>query len=403
MEEKILLDDNMSQYEEFKREYSKRPSKWLKYMQSGVEYKQEFIINNDTCVRYYKAIYSLKFSFNGTPFLTKKNCHCLKFDKKSNKLSLFNFDGIKNYPRLISFINQVLKVEWFDKMFTSESYSGINKQIFFNKTILEKIWSKKITNPKDLLIFYCKRMLSVKNISWNIIRQWLQLGGQHYMINRTRLIKIIDTWVNNPNLFITKIVTLEKNGELTNMFLEDVNDYLFQLIATQTHSNIAYWSMKRFTEEHSKLTAKIMEDELAEKNKELLYSDEYNQYLPKNINCSFINSEYKCFQEGNFMHHCLYTNYWGNIKALRYIAISVNDEYYGRATVGIWFNLSKQDFRLDQIRGIRNSQCNNELIEIMKKWINDNQEILLEMTKNKSLFTTTSSNNNFLVNGEFPF
>ena len=82
----------------------------------------------------------------------------------------------------------------------------------------------------------------------------------------------------------------------------------------------------------------------------------------------------------------IYTNYWGAISSLSYIAVSIDDKTYGRATLGISCRQGSDNnlvFYVDQIRGIRNGECDKELSEIMHKWVDDNQEILREIKEKK--------------------
>jgi hypothetical protein len=46
------------------------------------------------------------------------------------------------------------------------------------------------------------------------------------------------------------------------------------------------------------------------------------------------NTEQEVFEEGSVMHHCIYTNYWHDIKTKEYLALTVNLPE-GPATIGM--------------------------------------------------------------------
>ena len=207
--------------------------------------------------------------------------------------------------------------------------------------------------------------------------------NDHYFFGEFENLKYIDEWVENPNLFIDKI-TLTDDNVINH--LHEYRDYLYQIVSLQIKSNVAKWSIKRMLEEHSKLSNILMGLEIDKKDDKLIFSDIYNKYLPENIRCRFINTEKLCFMEGSSMNNCIYTNYWGAISSLRYIAVSIDDRTYGRATLGISCRQGADKylvFYVDQIRGIRNGACDKELSEIMYKWVDDNQEILKEIKEKK--------------------
>lgn len=377
MEQKIVLpDDTMERYVSLKKDIEQNPQFKLRILQTRNEcFYQEFIAYTEEYIRYYYAEYQLYFTELGKPFLKSKHSQSFKLQLPSCKISDYNMVW-KNKKNVITQINNLLNVEWFHNFINSPNYRHINLNIFYNKKILTKVWKKEITNPEQLIKYFIKSQLHTSNITWKNIRNLLAHDAQAYGIFNFQLIRIIDKWVINPNEFIVKLI------DNTNNFSKilDYRDYLYQLVVLRQRSNIAKWSYKRFLLEHEKNTMALMEGELEQKSKSIIFDNEINSYLPKNITCSFINSEYLAFKESQLMHHCLYTNYWNSIEALKYFAISINDEHLGRYTVGITTNY-KNEFIIDQIRGVRNADCPSEVSTLFHQWINDNQELFLLLQK----------------------
>ena len=400
----ILSGDNMSEYSDFKEKIKIDANLRVRSISRRFEFIQRFIAYDDEKVRYYHAIYDVFLSENFIPYLKAQRVKSFSFNKKTKKIQTYNMPLSNITSDMISVINKILGVEWFTNLKKSENYKNISFNKFYNKTILSLVWGKKITNPEDLIKAYSKKILRLKNISWTRVRKFLNMND-HYFWDEFDNLKYIDKWVINPNLFIDKITSIPTHE--MNKHLHDYRDYLYQITALQIRSNVAKWSLKRMLEEHSKLSNVLMGLEIDKKDNKLIFSDIYNRYLPKNIRCRFINNEKLCFMEGTKMKNCIYTNYWDIISNLRYIAVSIDDKVYGRATLGISYRQGSDNnlvFYVDQIRGFMNRECDKELANIMHDWVSNNQELLkkikenLDITEKNSIF---ANENNIDINPEY--
>ena len=369
-------NSNIDKYEEYKKTIEKNPTKLLKALSYPEEFRQQFIAYNDNYIRYYDGKYKVLFGKNLTPFLKPIKTSSFCFNKKTKKLYSVNITFC-TIPEVITNINKILNIDWFNSLNNYSTYNSISKTVFYRKSILERIWSRRITNPEDLIKFYTKYILKLKNISWKSIRLLL---NKLPSFSHWYLLNSIDSYVNNPNLFINKLVnTLSLENY---QYSTEYTDYLYQIAVLKIKSNIAYWSLNRFLEEHNKLSNKLLELEISDKKDLLIFSSIYNSYLPSNIKCNFINTEKLCFLESKEMNHCIYSNYWNHIYTKNYIAISIKDKE--RATVGIRYVKDDNNlvFYLDQIRGRNNIQCSEYLRNTMNDWILNNQTVLRAITKN---------------------
>lgn len=381
---KILLGDNMQEYQKLKEDIADNPLLRLKYMVEGKYFHQEFIVNNDNEIRYYRADYNLTFSSSVVPYLKKIRSGSFSFNKITNKVQFVRLDS-HEMKKAIKKVNEFLGTEWFSNYTNYGNYRGIQESLFYTKTILEKVWGKKITNPEDLIKFYSKNNLQLKNISWKNLRDFLNKYCSGYVVQQLPFIRLADIWVNNPDLFISKINILKTTNPTK---VGDYRDYVYQIASLKIKSNVALWSDKRFDEEHTKLSLKLMELELNNKDATLIFSDLFNSYLPKELNCKFINNEQDCFKEGKLMHNCIYTNYWNRIKSLKYFAISIDDKVYGRATAGIYLSRTNKSFEIEQIKGKRNTVCSTELYNLISKWLAENQDLFKQIISTNFEVTT---------------
>lgn len=402
-EVKITLQgDTMAQYEELKESLKNDPIARIKCLNNGFSFVQKFIAYNDEKVRYYSATYRLYFSKSLNPYLRAINSSSFSFNKQTKKITSTNVSLSNISFRTIEIINQLLDTEWFSNIRKSENYNKIPIHIFCNKTILEHIWGKKVTNPEDLIKIYSKRILQLKNITWSRVRK--SLNTDFYFFREFFLLKIIDEYVDNPNLLIDKITSFNSDDEFTH--LNDYRDYFYQIASLKIKSNVSKWSIRRLLEEHDKLSMQLMELEINQKDDKLIFNDIYNKYLPKNIRCRFINTERLCFSEGKSMSNCIYTNYWNSIRNLTYFAVSIDDNIYGRATLGITYRKTRDNelvFYVDQIRGPHNENCSEDLSKIMNEWVSNNQDVLIELKEKNSEenLVFTEKNDIFALENQF--
>lgn len=377
-EKKIYYEDNMAEYKSLKERIDTDPTLKMKCIKASKLFKQEFIADSDEKIRYYRATYTMYFSTNFKPYL-KKNSDCyVSFNKKTKKLTVVR-TSLYGLSKVVRDISELLRMEWFNQFHLEESYKGFPVHMMYSESILEKVWSGEITNPEELVKAYMAN-IKIKNISWSRTKKFIQFYPHIYIGSLSTILHIIDSFVINPDLFIDKVTHISKPFQ----GFSDYWDYLTQIAALGIKSNVAYWSEKRFIEEHNKLSMRLMEFELKDKDNTPLFSSSFNKRLPKEINCKFINNELDCFAEGQFMHNCIYTNYWEHIKTLKYFAISINDKVFGRALVGITaFNDGVGvKYILEQIKGPRNTPCSKDLEKIISKWIYDNQEVFNEIRGN---------------------
>lgn len=125
------------------------------------------------------------------------------------------------------------------------------------------------------------------------------------------------------------------------------------------------WSLKRLKSEHDTWTKEIMDMEGANIDDTPLDYIKKFDLLPE---MTLLDSQKKVWSEGKLMKHCVYTNYWSQIKSGNYIAyhIETKDEV---ATLGI--HVHDHSIELNQIYGPFNNPISHDLRVKIENWINN--------------------------------
>ena len=143
------------------------------------------------------------------------------------------------------------------------------------------------------------------------------------------------------------------------------------------------WSARKVHDMHMRWTREIADIACKNVPDVPIWDLEYIPNLPKFV--TLINSEKDAVQEGSKMHHCLGTNYRGQIARKEYIAFHVSDSE-GDYTVGI--TLGKK-CKLEQARKVCNNSCSDAQLEIANALVEFAQDMHDVYTKSKD-FNTAS-------------
>ena len=200
-------------------------------------------------------------------------------------------------------------------------------------TVVKDILYGKITNPKDAILAYGKR-LGVKHLNEHMFK----LSGYTHIpmsvlcsvINPAQL----DTYVHEHG-------QLPRGGEF--------RDMVEQAYALEKTINLM-WSPKRMSEEHTKWSRELMKLTIGTKSEEPVWSESIAETFRQH-GLELCNTEQRVFEEGYLMHHCVYTNYWHRIQRKEYIALSMQLED-GPVTIGLARKSYRQEgigFYLDQV------------------------------------------------------
>lgn len=307
-------------------------------------------------------------------------------DGDKRKLNIWFNDGVVSFIPYFSDIFNALNLTWI----TNNSYLyGI-----IRKTSFKKILLGEITNPQDLIVFYMRYSLKFKKsekISHKLFNQLLHItlnGNSGLHFDSLASYFKVSTDVNNCMKKLIELTDHTNKDDITKRNIRGnvtiLSDTVRQACSLGEKINFN-WSDKRIKQLHASFSKKLMmyEYNLLEKT-HINYSRKLND-IP--FGGKLINKQEDLFLEGSEMIHCVYTNYWEEVKAKKYFVISVNTDLL-RFTVGIrkrndFFNSTgdnKTEFIVDQIYGIANENVDSVYKDVFKNWLknSDVQKFFIE-------------------------
>ena len=188
-------------------------------------------------------------------------------------------------------------------------------------SVLRDILYGKITNPHDAIAAYGKK-LGVKHLNNEVFKLSSRLS-----FSSTVILAVI-----NPAQLKTCFEPLYQRIDDDYQYQRMFRDMIEQAYALEEHINLM-WSDKRMNEQHNDWSRKLMKLTISTKSEEPVWSQDIVDDLAA-FGLLLRNTEQEVFEEGSVMHHCIYTNYWRDIKTKEYLALTVNLPG-GPATIGM--------------------------------------------------------------------
>lgn len=239
-----------------------------------------------------------------------------KYSPKSKRCQRLSTDNKCSVKRILSNTN---KYE-FVKLVPVEALSA---------TVVKDILYGRITNPKDAIIAYGKK-LGVKHLNKHMFELSCALNMPMSVL----------CGVINPAQLETYV---RMNGSVPRD--SEFRDMVEQAYALEKTINLM-WSPKRMSEEHTKWSRELMRLSIGTKSEEPIWSESVVETF-RQCGLELCNTEQRVFEEGYLMQHCVYTNYWDRIKEKNYIALRIELEG-GPVTIGLTRNYYTGKFVFDQ-------------------------------------------------------
>ena len=384
------IDDSIKEFLNEPRSVSKNIKYYNSFSGRSTEYRDLYEDDEKLCVG--STYYKLKR--NGFAYYLKKSVkHGFTYNKKTQKVSFWYGASVNNCAFIIKeyFNHEKSKYEWFLKTKNLEN--------FLTKTGLEKMISGKITNPLD----YCRHYLKINKIKASPKLFYLMMING--FIERGQLFQIKTAVKNVDNYFKFRLKELEppkfsfkKYNKKSIHYTDLISRHIHMLNDTMQQANILgvkinpNWSYKRLLREHNGFT-KILMDIEVETLGDYVVDYKYDDIpkLPDNIR--LLKSKKEVFIEGKRMKHCIYTNYWNDIKNKDYIVFSVicGNEYI---TVGCRI----VEGRITTITplSIGNSTPSEDSLRYIDEWLNENKNSFL-IRGNYSSKTKNNQNGGGLI------
>lgn len=339
-----------------------------KSLYKNLLYQDEYI--SKTCCES-----SLTFSDDGNVYyafsvniIKRGKSHYYMFKKEKIGFTLtdkkkINFWYRKNIKNVLQNIPEILKgfgIDWYDPIFNS----------FLTKTALEKILSNKITNPIDL----CKFILKSNRIDAS--PRFLYRAIINEYINKYQLLKG-SRISKNINHYIEYLSKKQFDLQLQQIILDLEN------LASVLEYKIDYkWSPKRMKLEHDSWTNIIMLEKLNKISGEKINDlEKYDIFQHKGLKLLYDQKE--VYKEGTNMKHCLYTNYWSEIKSKKYLAYHVE---YELESITLGLILKNDGIYFNQAYGYKNSLISRKMNSFLKNQIIDMNHIFFNTIKDNESY-----------------
>jgi len=296
------------------------------------------------------------------------------FWKKTSKCSI-TYKNSRIYGaitcEIISTLIVAFKLDWIDRE------KWVKKLVGQNKTLWKLILSGKITNPEDLAKKYSKLYFK-GSYSYKTLKEYFKCE----MIR----VSLWDAYYHttNPDLCIRKLT--KSYSENNRLIIQEETNLLEDSIHYCRYDNTKVnplWSVKRLRSEHQKQIEKdLLED--SQKLSDELIAEEF-----KKDRIELILSEKRCFFEASMMHNCIHSCYWPKVIAGDYILAkgTIDDIHFD-----LGLQVVKDEIVFNQVHSIYNGNVPEYIEEFCKKWMFNNRNDLLQISKNiksKKLISNT--------------
>jgi hypothetical protein len=304
---------------------------------------------------YFSSSYGVLTKFGDKYVIKERNKSGLSY--KDGKVNIW-FGG-----------NNIESIRHIDELFKVMNWNFIERDFysFITKSSLLKLFKGKITNTRDLLKHYVKSVRLDVNIEK--LYQTIKISNIHgngYRLDKSSLYMygsiakdinhLLDRWQAQPIVNDSELMDLIRQYNILNKKVD------FR------------WSKARIKAEHNIATKTLMAIEAENIPDETIDYPAIN--LPYGID--LLNTRRKIFEEGKNMSHCIYTNYWSDIKRKKYVAFHVT-RHGEEATLGCIIDGGKLKF--NQVYQKGNKLTTPEMKEFCLQFIADNMYSFKDSSK----------------------
>lgn len=238
--------------------------------------------------------------------------------------------------------------------------------LFCTKTILKKIITGAITNRRDAMTQALAVSYKIKGADLTLVNKALEYISPSFMSQ-------LHWFTTDFNNALRYIINAKENHECLQTFYDALDNA--RILNRRINPR---WSEMRLQEEHEKMCDEITELKAGSLSDSPLYPSLKTPSLVSkryHIKGHILDTERNTFREGRSMHHCVYTNYFYQIKNYNYMCLSL--EQPCRCTVGLRVyantdfetNVTEYTATCDQIYMSHNRRLDPKDEQRIRKWL----------------------------------
>ena len=284
------------------------------------------------------------------------------FFAKTIELGVFNYNKLerkvkRNTFDKIGLLEALTYFPQFDWLKDAHHQGNVWPTLFCN-SIARDILLGKLTNAEDVVKKYLA-LNKIKGVHWRTFALYLHHSNRYpiaWLQGHTTDVNVAMEVIMLGDISEGDKIPTDEQKEKCRIF----RDMFKQALALNVKIN-PRWSLNRMKEEHTKMTREMMKKDLA---------------------CKLLSTEREVFTEGMEMHHCVYTNYWHEIKEHKYLVFSF--ESVERFTLGL--KLTDNGWEYDQAYSKYDKHVNEDSKALIEQFLAD------PVVKNKLLGLTDKGN-----------
>jgi hypothetical protein len=335
------------------------------------DYIERSIYQDDEKICFAENSVKIKLSSTGKIYTKRKSTAGFTYTRATKKGKSW-FGKYFNIREYLKGMKDCLGIdtEWLSDLHYEYTMTSSN-------TVISKIISGKISNCRDMIKEYLKYHQRGSNISPEQLYKYLK--SKTYLNTPLKVLLSSSKYYTDPNYFNDAPVNFD----------------LLQQAKMLDRKINPHWSAKKQAEVHKDWTREIMEIELQ------YLEDEVVDYtpMPKLPGFRLINTRKELFQVGKIENHCVYTNYWSQVRdKTQFILYGKYEDtmytcsiYFSRAWCGDG-SIDKAVYAIGQLYKAHNNGAPQELRDIIQLWLDkpEVQEFFKFNEQNKSAVVSSS-------------
>lgn len=242
-----------------------------------------------------------------------------------------------------------------------------------NKTVLKKVFQKKITNRRDLIREFLKSSYKIRNANVDLFDEFLSQRDVFFSVQQ-----LVSYTTNHEKAMrrILDIVEMDRAGKDVGGLIPLIRDILGDCELLCIRFN-PMWSKKRLEAFHQENSRKIIDALSDSMDANSVYGNERIPSISEGeLQGSVIDSEKSAYIESQEMSHCFFYNYFPQVVAKGYVGLSISAPE--RCTVGIMLDKDRRPM-VEQVRTYRNRCVKPDTFSLITDFVKEHCKQLADL------------------------